>query len=110
MAFSRNNRDLHRGDNKNNEVFPFLLSTHPQRIIPPVDVVSRLKMTMSAETFRIGITITSGCLALILNILLAGIILTTRCRYIGKYKWLLFLYTVSAAIYALIQIFIAGVW
>lgn len=64
---------------------------------------------MSPDTVRVTISVVSGSLALCFNALLACIILTTKCFYIGKYKYLLFLYTISAVMYSIAQITTAGV-
>lgn len=64
---------------------------------------------MSSATVRVVISVASGSLALCFNSLLACIILTTKCFYIGNYKFLLFLYTVSAATYSIGQITTAAV-
>ena len=61
------------------------------------------------DSWRIGISLFCGCLALSFNSLLGYVILTTRSSLIGKYQHLLFLYTLSAAIFAAGQILTAGV-
>lgn len=53
--------------------------------------------------------ICSGSVAFSLNSLLTYIIFITRGSSVGKYKHLLFLYTLSAAIYASNQIVTAAV-
>lgn len=66
-------------------------------------------MSGSQEEWQLRISLISGSLALFFNVLLGVIILTTKCVYIGRYKWLLFLYTCSATLYGTCQFIVAGV-
>ena len=66
-------------------------------------------MPTSQEEWLLRISLISGTLALSFNVLLGYIILTTKCIYIGRYKWLLFLYTCSSTLYGTTQILSAGV-
>lgn len=53
---------------------------------------------MQTDLWRDVVCFVSGCFSLTFNTLLAYIILTVKCVYIGKYKWLLFLYTLTAMV------------
>lgn len=64
---------------------------------------------MEVDRWRSTLCLISGSCALAFNLLLAYFILTVRCSYIGKYKWLLFLYTLSAMVNATAQILTLGV-
>lgn len=60
---------------------------------------------MEVEELRKTLCLIYGSCAFFFNLLLAFIIVAVKCDYIGKYKWLLFLYALSAMLNGLAQTF-----
>lgn len=64
---------------------------------------------MQIESVRKILCLIFGSCAFSFNLLLAFIILSVKCAHIGKYKWLLFLYSLSAMFSGIAQLLIMPV-